>query len=461
MNTHTTRLDARSRERGSALLTAIIFTFAVAVMALSYLGLATSEYKSALRSYLWTSSLNMAESGVEYAVNQMMTDSAPNQSTWTYTDANVYTDGGNTGGYRVVVLNATSSTPTIYSEGIVTGHPSGDIVKQVMVNMSSGFQPFAQGFAAKNGITFSGNNVVLDSYNSDYGAYGDNITGMAGVPADFGYENGGLTYNKNDDIIVASDSVVAKDGLIDQGNADVYGYVAVSEGSTVEIGPNGKVTSYESGSHEEERVRNDFYSDFPVISAPTGGTSHPDVTSSDAISGGTYELGKIDLSGKNKLTISGDVVLIVTGSISVTGQASIEMNSGASLEIYVAGNVGISGGGIVNTDLVPSDLQIYGTKELDSDGSASQVISISGNGQLAAAVYAPSAIVALNGGGNSGAVYGSAVGYESYVTGNSSFHFDEALRDLEDDELSYTVGDWLEMTGYTADTTPVDLSDYF
>ena len=419
-----------SRKQGSALISAVIFSTIAAVLAVSYLTLANSEYKSSMRSYLYSSSLNLAEAGVEYSINKLVNGSAASHSTWVDSGTDVIVDGPFRGDVKVVVMDASSSSPTIFSEGKMTGHPSGDVLKQIRVELSSGFQPFEQGFAARNGMTMSGNGVLMDSYNSAYGAYGASLLG-SGAPSGYGVSG----RNINDDITVASDSVATADSsLISQGNADIYGYVAVSPGSNVSIGPNGAVSSY-GGSHDDSRIEYDFYADFPVKSAPTAGvTAISNISGATTLSAGTYRVDSVSLSGNNRniLNISGDVTLIVTGDVSFKGQSSISVPNGSKLTMYADGDVEIGGNGIINGSGVPSDVFIYGTQDATDNGdgtySAGQTIKIAGNGVLSAAVYAPGADLTLNGGGSRGDVFGSAVGFTATVTGGSSFHFDEALR---------------------------------
>lgn len=151
------------------MITAVFFSFVIGALALSFVKLATLEYSSAVRSTLYSSSLNLAESGVEFAV-EALSSGVVSGSTWTKFEDDFLVDRGFTGDVRVVILDARSTAPTVYAEGVVSGHRAGDVVKQVWVELSSGFYPFEMGFSARNGITFCGNNALLDSYHSDLGA---------------------------------------------------------------------------------------------------------------------------------------------------------------------------------------------------------------------------------------------------------------------------------------------------
>lgn len=122
---------------------------------------------------------------------------------------------------------------------------------------------------------------------------------------------------------------------------------------------------------------------------------------------------------RNILTVNGHAVFVMSGDISVSGNASINIASGASLKIYTQDDVDIGGNGIVNTDMVPRDVYIYGTAEetVNSSGLSvsAQSIKIHGNGQLASVVYAPNAGVTLNGGGTNGQVMGGVVAFTASV----------------------------------------------
>lgn len=464
------------REQGSALLSALIFTLLIGVASVSYLKLASSEHRAAVRATLYASSLNLAESGIEMGV-EALSKQQTSGSTWKKTESNYLQDGGFTGDVSLVVLNANSANPTIYAEGVISGHPAGVVRKQVRVELSSGFRPFEKGFSARDGITFSGNNVVLDSWNSRYGPYNSFMTGtyidaagnLQTIPSDYGVSG----YNKNDDIFVASDRINTENtsAAVDAGNADIYGYVTVSPTSSVDIGPNGVVTTYNDGSHDDSRVLSDFYADFPPIESPQSfdtdaGNISTVVTLGTAMGRTTYSVDAISLGGNSStvLNIVGDVTFLMKGVISITGQASINITAGSRLTIYTGSDVNIAGNGVANSNFDPASFLLYGTapENIDSAGSisAAQSISITGNGQLQSVVYAPTADISLTGGGNSGQVLGGVVGLTARITGNSSFHFDEALREIIFGGGVFTIDSWLEMTGATIASTPVDLSDY-
>lgn len=479
--------------QGSALITAIIFSFIVGVLSVTYLKLASNEYRVAVRSTMYSSTLNLAESGVEMGIQALSAGTVSGTSPVAITADDYLVDEAFTGDVTCVIFDPQDSSPTIYAEGVISGHPQGDVVKQVRVTLQTGFTPFENGFSAVNGVTFVGRNVYLDSYNSNYGPY--NVTDILTVPRDYGVV--GSYTNRSDNIVVASDSINSEESeeSISVGNAIVVGNGNVSEGDTINIGPRGSIEDINGNT---QTTRDDFYADFPIqYSTHTPTVNLGNVNSYEVIIGSTDPLNPVvadasaislNGSGKNFVVI-GHVELQMDGDIAVgtgiylsEGAASLPADvysglsstaaarvasmaaTGSSMAIYTDHDVKISGNGVSNPSGKPENFMIYGTAAGATDGSgnsiASQEIKIAGNGQLYSTVYAPNADVELKGGGNSGEVMGGVVGFTAVVTGNSNFHFDEALLDIEFGGGVYTITSWLEMNRETAASTPIDLSVY-
>ena len=162
-----------------------------------------------------------------------------------------------------------------------------------------------------------------------------------------------------------------------------------------------------------------------------------------------YRLSQISISGGQTLNLAGAqdgsrtyVEIYVIGNISVGGTSQIVVAPGVSATIYFAGNVSIAGNGMVNSNNQPGDLQLYG---IQPAGSSTQTVSLGGNGQLTAAVYAPGADVSVNGSGNNGHVYGSIVGKSVLMNGVTNLHYDEALG-ASGLINNYKIVSWIEDT---------------
>ena len=451
MTRYHTTTTVRHGKEGSALMTAIIAMFVVSLLVGGYMTLASSEYRLATRSLLIGASFSLAEGGVDLAIDALNDSDTSgwnvSGSTWTREVTGIEITAGGTGAIRVVITDATSNTPTIHSEGIVSGHPSGDVTKQLQVSLTSGFFPYKNGFDSKNGFVLKGQNVTMDSYNSANGAYSGS--------------------NRGSEIRVSTVSI--ETDAIDIGNANIFGYVAVgatlASGQTgsdvIDVGKNGTISSYgEAQIVQEDRILTDYYASFPNRPAPSVSSGWEFPNSGTITTSGTYYVdGDWSLGGNSgalAIAPNTDVILVVTGEFNLTGKATLTLNTDATLKLFVEGDVSIAGNGILNSSN-PENLEVIGTDTNEGE----QTIKINGNGQLSATVYAPNANVELKGGGSSGRVYGAVVAYDASLVGNSHFSFDEALADVNLGGTDYEVIQWLEMTNTTYETTTVALDGYF
>ena len=228
-----------------------------------------------------------------------------------------------------------------------------------------------------------------------------------------------------------SNGDIATDGqLIEAGNAQIYGDVATNAGT---VSGAANITGVE---------RTDFYQEPIPVGAPSWPAINSLVTSvtgtttiiantAQSSAATRYVLTGISLSGNQTLTIAGNpggnqtyVEIYVAGDISVSGSSQIVVQPGVTATIYFAGNVDINGNGVLNTNNQPGDLMLYGIQPATN---TSEHVSIGGNSQITASVYAPGHDVTVNGSGSNGHVYGSIVGKTVTMTGVSNLHYDERL----------------------------------
>lgn len=430
-------------KQGSALLTAVIFSFLVMALMGSYLLLSSSEYRLSTRSFLANASLNLAEGGIELAIDAIQSGSSSGWDTGTDVKSRAYWArefddydlGGNIEGViKVVILNPSSQNPEIYSEGVAEGHVAGEMDKQLYANMTSGFLPFQNGFNTKNGILLKGTNVVFDSYDSRNGPYG--------------------LGNINSNVTISTTSVTVDS--IDIGNADVYGYVATGA-SMPDVGPKGSITDYANpGKVDASRITTDYYADFPNVPAETLSSPLYSLPTNGVVLGGEYLISTWSSSGGDTLFIQGDTTIVVTGDMSMSGKASIVIDPGVTVKIYSAGNISLAGNGVANGSQKPEQFMIFGTDTTEG----AKDLSISGNGVLAASVYAPNSNVTLNGGGSSGRVYGAIAAFDAKLNGNSHFSYDEALADYNLGSGGYVIDEWVEIAGVGRASMELDMSAY-
>jgi hypothetical protein len=171
---------------------------------------------------------------------------------------------------------------------------------------------------------------------------------------------------------------------------------------------------------------------FPNVTAPADGTLIWPLGSTLGVVGTStrWRTPAITLSGKQTLTILGNVTLVITAAhgetaLSLTGQASIIIPAGSSLTIYTAGDIHAAGNGVANANVQPVAFQLWGTDTTETG----QSIDLTGNGSLKAVIYAPQGDVSLNGNGN---MMGSVTARNITLTGNATFHYDQALAELSD-----------------------------
>jgi hypothetical protein len=157
----------------------------------------------------------------------------------------------------------------------------------------------------------------------------------------------------------------------------------------------------------------------PVIPPPGAGTLS--VNNPQTLAPGDY--GDITLNGKGALTLTPGVYNV--NSISESGaNTSITIGPDPVTNLYgpvvinVTGNnnstpVDLSGNGVQNPSLNPSDLQI--------NYAGSGTIKVEGNNQSAMVIYAPNANITLTGGSD---FFGAAVGATVKNAGGTAIHYD-------------------------------------
>lgn len=446
-------------QKGSLLIAAMILTLAISIALVSFLKLGQTNLNISNRSFYSNAAVNLAESGLEQAmwsIGKAVDGDATAWNGWTTSGANAWRkftgftfDANSTGYVRVYVRNYNlSSAPAVIARATITPASGADIEKWVMVSL---FQRsmFVNGLVAKDTLTFSGGNAVVDSYDSRLGAYNANL--------------GGGKYNKYARGSAGSASVAVSSFTLS--NSSIYGNVAIGskDYSGLSVGPNGRVGDFSAtaGSIDYGRVTTDFTTNFDDVTAPStvgyiigsvGSTTLPrggDLPAADGVY--YYDVSSISISGNasKRLNIATgtDVVIRITApagstGIDVKGSASINVLSGATLAVYTNSDVAIAGNGVANAN-DPASFYLYSTKTASSSGV--QDIKIAGNGQLSAVVYAPNADLTMNGGGSSGHVLGSAIADTITVTGGSEFHYDESLSDSTSGN-PFGVSTWSELT---------------
>lgn len=437
------------RERGSALVTVLLLAAAVAVIASHLFVRGLQEQRLATRAFYMSVALNLAEAGVEeamWAANNGWID-----ATRGWADAGDGTGAKirsttagltlaqGTGEIHLRIDSPTSLTPTLTALGIVNLPSQGRVTKQLRVALARR-AIWANAIVAKGTVTFNGNRIGIDAYDSAVGPWNS-------------------ASNRLDAATVATNSAVNAGLSIN--NADIFGSVATGGGAPV-VGPSGSILGSTSpgglpDNIDPARVRRDFSYNIPDALVPTGGTPLGPLSSSVTLPRGgdapqadgryRYTVSGINLNNHN-LTIAGNVDVIVTGDVSIGSNASITVGSSANFALYAAGDVSIQGNGAINQSASPPQMTLYGTRtQAQVSTLGAQNFDLRGNASYAGLVYAPNADIALRGGGSSGRFDGAIIGRSVTFNGNYDFHYDIRLGSTLASERFFRPTTWIELNG--------------
>ena len=485
------------KQGGSTLFIAVIVTGLVGFVLAAYLTLLGAQNTSNMRSQSWNATIPIIEAGIEDALTHLNSHGATDLAcdNWTKSGSLYWMQRSIGPNYYIVTISnwvagSSNTAPVIDSRGFINtpvlvssaggplfadsaGSPSsgvGYVGRGVRVTCAANYM-FAKGLVARDSIDMHGNNIQTDSFDSGNPRYSTNGLYFAGLD------------NTNGNVAVNSSIL----NSLNVGNANILGTVSTGPNGSVAIGPNGVVGDFAwQASHvgiEPGFSRNDMNVSFPEVqvpfqggTTPSGGTitvvkTNAAITSSQTFpAAGTYanlttrlvttgpQTGRGTWYDYNAVTstptyfdyilstdnytlanlsgamyVSGNAVLYVTSSANLSG---IVIKPGASLKIYSAAPSVTLGG---NDNGIAANFRYYGLP-------ANTSLTIGGNGDFTGTVYAPSAALTMNGGGNNTIDFmGASVTKSVTMNGHFNFHYDEALGRLSDGG-TYVVTSWNELT---------------
>jgi len=412
--------NRRRTDRGSAVITVLILAAVTAVIASGFLFRSSQEARLATRSFFQAAALNLAEAGLEEGLYAANTNSLTSANGWTLVS-------GSTADYQKIITTgldfiqasgaiyiradgATGSTPAITATGVISIPNQPRLVKQLRISGRGTRAVFSNALMTKGSITFSGS-ASVDAYNSSLGAWNS-------------------ATNCNDRATIGTDST-----LQITGSASIYGFVATN-GVAPTVGGSGRIygaTSPGTPLVDPSRVRTDFNTNITDATAPTGTTTSlgnlnstltlPRASDLPGPNGRyLYVASGMELNGNSTLTINGPVDIIVNSDATVNGSAQITISNStnANFNLYSAGTITLNGAGMVNNTNNPAKATIWGTKP----SSGSQAMEINGNASFVGTIYAPNAVIQLNG---SAGLFGAVVGKTVTIAGSSAIHYDVNL----------------------------------
>jgi hypothetical protein len=471
-------------ESGSVLLWTVLVITILSLFATEVLRAVSGRFQVGLQTAAWQESLVAAESGVDLAVVELRKSlyPAPNNawSGWTNTPGNGVISHGlttvpnaglastpmtievdvdapielldttnNWQYYRIRTLGTMplAGPPRVgfskednqlrkltlrvqrYIDDLFTSETNSPHAARRIEAVVAPLSSFGQAILSIDQLNLNNQNIVIDGYDSS-----DPTKSTNGL-----YD---VTKRQN------TGNIATDGNLIQAGNAYVYGDVSTNSGTVTGVA---NITGVQ---------RTDFYQAPIPIGAPSwpsisampaliNGTSTINASAIQASSSSRYRLSSISLSGNQTLTIAGNangspsyVEIYVTGDISVAGNSQIILGNGVQAKIYFQGNVDIGGQGMLNPANQPADLLLYG---IQPTGGVTPHVNLGGNGQITAAVYAPDYNVTVNGGGNTGHVFGSIVGKTVSMNGVTNLHYDSALATTGIIN-NYEIVSWVEDT---------------
>lgn len=464
--TNETKMDSRrperrrfaARYRGGVLLTALIFSAIIAMVALpSYLALSRNAMKVSHRGFYNVAVVDLAETGLEHALwaingkdwSGWDTTSTPGDARRRFTGF-AYA-GGVTGEVAVRVTGYAGAGASAVSRASIR-LATGEVLEKWMRITMTGRSLFAYGLLVRDELTASGG-AYFDSWISDP----DNNAATPGVAYS--------TSNRRDNAAIASVSTATP--AISIASADIYGTVAVGAATNAglamswggQVGPRG-MTANAAYNLAAGALKTGFTASFEYPTAPTTTNvvasytlpyswDDPSTAWNDNIqvTGQSWDNAKAPKPGlgttgattviqMNKLTVKANALLTVRGNVVLilppSGQTTFEiiaggalqLDTGATLTVYTPGDIAVTGGasaGVIG-NASPESFQIWSTR---AAGSTGQQITLQGSGKLNAVIYAPEAELSVPGGTELG---GAAVVRRATFSGSGAFHFDESLR---------------------------------
>jgi hypothetical protein len=454
-----TSLHSSARSRGSVLVVTLAVCAIIGISLASYLTLVSSQFRSSVRSQYWNSSIPFVEAGIEEALAHLNYNCV--QNGLNPRPVNFHADGwiGVTngvrirrdlpGGYYEVTILTNTPAPEIISVGYAATYGLtvaglagvSPFIASSGVNAPRQFisrtvrcgtavqRLFPGALSTRGTINLSGNNVRIDSYDSDVGPYDRRNPGDQGK--------------------VATNSRIVDD--LNSWNAEIFGPVATGPGGSIAMGPNGSIGDrawHDSGKKgiQPGKFTDDSNMEFPDVELPyaialppePGPLVHNGVTYDWVLRGGNYMISApMQLTGK--ILVTAPSVLIVNTDIKLAGQDRLLIETNASLRLYAnCQSVSISGSGIINTGGIPENFMLLATSRCTS-------IQITGNAEFNGVIYAPQAHALFGGGGaDTFDISGSVTVNTARLAGKFNIHYDEALgrRGLS---RGYVINSWREL----------------
>jgi hypothetical protein len=404
-------------ERGSMLLTAMLFSMGIAVVLATYLTLSRTSLKVAHRAFFANDAANLAETGVEeafYCFNLMSagTTAATAWSGWTIASTNAMrtlpTFNRDQKAVAVVKVyvkgyDGSDAAPYIVSQAVITPFDgTAPIIRTVHLALRRNNGTLGHGLVALNGLTMN-NSTYADSYDSNPS---DSPTGPWAV-----YSTANDASNTS--VAVLAGTVTMASGARIRGNLYLGSGVASPPASRV----SGTITSNYS-----------LTVPFPAYPTAAGvsqsyslGATIPstlpragDLPAAD----GRYYYFTTAIVRSFSVTAGTNVTIVGTSTMAITSSTQITLPTTSTLHVFVTGAFTITGTGI-NASGYAGALRIH--------TSTASNCTVGNNSQVVAWFHAPNAALSATGTSTANRLSGCFIARTITVASTQYLHFDESL----------------------------------
>lgn len=410
------------------MVVALVTGMVIGIVLVSYLTMVSSNQRAVVRSETWNATMPVIEAGIEEAMAHIHRNFPTNAESngWFASGTNVLKWRWIGDGIYLVNISGTNQA-LIESYGYMRLPVNNTYISRRVRVQTVRTNIIDKVVFAEEGIKLNGNTMRTDSFDST-----DPLHSTANGQYDSSTAKNGGDIGTNGDGL----------GVLDAGNSQIYGKVATGPGGNVGQSGSGSIGSAAWHAAGNTGIEPGWFSDdcnvpLPPVQMPfSGGAFTPGgglvgLTGYDYILGtGNYEL----RSFGGKVLVTGNAVLLVTDRLQFAGGDQIEIMPGASLRLYVAAaDAAIGGNGIINQTGLSTSFTYYGLP-------SNRTLSLGGGAEFVGLIYAPNTDVDLKCYSISGAV----VCNSAHLNGNTSFHFDEALKDPRI-MSRYTIVSWDEI----------------
>ena len=425
-------------------LVALCLTIVLGIAVAGYVALCERTMVLSNRSFCYTSSTQLAETGLEealWALNQdRNTRGGYSWQGWTIDNASgtalkepltgFATNKGVPGVVNVRVDGFRTDSPTITAHGICQMPDGITIDKELKIQA----QPAALFTGPVGGYSSTSLTInwtdTIDSYNTSLG-----VDYSAQTPTD--------------QAIVSAPNVSVN-------AANILGYVA-TRGSAPVYTTRGTVKGLHTSSgidRDASRVfanaSQNLFDVLPDANLPGvfGGTLGASYLNPSQLT--RYQVyDDLTLAGGATLTIDGPVIIVVSGNLTIRDYGSIVITTNGSAQIIVAGSIDIQGQGIINQTKLPKNLAVFRRSSPSGNSAYFNVDGSTYSARLETStpfygvIYDPYGSLLVYG---TSAVYGSLVANVVTVGyGNGAIHYDLGLRHATFSALNttYDIAQWL------------------